>query len=247
MTDRDAETPAWKTDLGAYTRKFLKPILSLDEPTTFRVTKLLEALVPHGWAFEELTTWAKWHADRVMADPSLKKPGAVFAKRLDGGSPKEMPVPPKRVNPEGHSPAPDYRRAQQENRELCEEHGRFPPILLIQGRGRVAGDYQQALVDVEAEFERQGRPEYHELDLTPFEEGGSCECAPLPLKDFKDAAAQLRRVAERAEAYAAKKAEPGTERWQDRRVREQAERDKKWGPRRHPYSISEPKNPKETT
>jgi len=243
----DEQRPAWTYDIGAFLRAKVRPVIALDEPTVQRLTGVCAALYDLEWRFEQVSAWALWLAKRVASNPSVKSPAGVYVKEIEKGSPKEMPVPPKRVNPEGHSADPSYRQKQQENRELCEEHGRFPPILLIQGRGRVAGDYQQALVDVEAEFERQGRPEYHDLDLTPFEEGGSCECAPLPLKDFKDVAAQMRRVAERAEAYAAKKAEPGTERWQDRRMRERAEQDKKWGPRRHPYSISEPKNPKETT
>jgi len=184
MTNRDTDAPAWKTDLGAYTRKILKPHLMLEEPIVQRVTGLLEALKPLGWSFEDITRWAKWQADTVKADPSLKKPGAVFAKRLDGGSPKDMPAAPKRVNPEGSSPDAAYRERVRKNADECSEV--LPtPILLIQGRGRMTGDYVQGQVDVAAEYEKQGRPPYWDLDTAPFESDGPCACEIQSLADFK--------------------------------------------------------------
>lgn len=199
MPNRDADAPAWKTDLGAYTRKILKPYLMLDEPTVQRVTALLKALEPLGWSFEDITSWAKWQADAVKADASLKKPGAVFAKRLDGGSPKQLPKAPRRVNPEGASPDADYRERVRANTEACSEV--LPtPILLIQGRGRMTGDYVQGQVDVSAEYERQGRPLYWDLDTDPFEESGACACEEQALADFKHTARRMKADHDKREA-----------------------------------------------
>ena len=157
--------PAHEYDLGAYLRAVVRRRMpALDEGALRKLTGTLQALKDLGWSFEDITLWVSFETKRIVADPTIKSPVGVLIRRLESGSPKDLPKPPARSNPDGISPDPGYLSRVREGHCL-------PPqvsMQVIQILGRRCGDYQKAAVDAQAEHERQGSPLPWHFDVTPL-------------------------------------------------------------------------------
>jgi len=160
-SDND-KRPAYAYDLGAFLRAVVRRKMpALDEGALRKLTGTLQALQDLGWSFEDITLWVSFETKRIVADPTIKSPVGVLIRRLESGSPKDLPKPPERSNPNGISPDQGYIDKVRELQSL-------PPqvsVQVIQLLGRRYGDYHKAGVEAQAEFEKQGSPLPWDFDV----------------------------------------------------------------------------------
>jgi len=167
-------TPEFEA-LERFTRKALRPIVELNEETVRRIGARLASLSRAGFSEENIERWAKWKAQEI-AEQGPKSPAAVLVKALGSGDPGDMPKPKVKVNPEGHSPAPDYRRTQQENRDqVDDEYGdTSPPVSLCLPLGRALrrddpqhpDPFKEAQLILDREWKKQERPRFYKFDAS---------------------------------------------------------------------------------
>lgn len=159
------QRPAYEYDVGAFLRAVVRRKLpAINETAITKLTATLQSLIDLGWSFEDVTSWVRYETVRVAGDPTIKSPVGALVRRLETGSPKDLPKPPQRSNPKGISPDEDYLKKVRDLQDL-------PPqvsMQVIQLLGKRSNDYRQAMVEASAEHERQGCPEAWEFDVSPL-------------------------------------------------------------------------------
>jgi hypothetical protein len=164
-SDEAPKRPAYEYDVGAFLRSVVRRKMpALDEKAIGKLTATLQSLRDLGWSFEDVTAWVKYETVRICGDPTIKSPVGVLVRRLETGSPKDLPRPPQRPSPDGISPDRDYAEKVRDLRDI-------PPqvsMQVIKLIGDRTGDYHAAYVTAQAEFEKQGAPHAWEMDIGPL-------------------------------------------------------------------------------